>query len=305
MPQKGFQGDSFDWDAYVKHRPVYPRELYDLIYSYHAETKSSWNTAYDAGSGIGIVGLEHAKKFNHVILSDLGADYIADAKKFIADNSDASKFRFLVCKAEEDKGEIEHSSIDMMTMAECIHWTDVSQTLSTAAKLVRPGGTFAAWTYAIRPHLVNDLSGHTTLQTKLNKLFALYFTRLCDEVPQDEPALHTFQGLDTLDMDETKWHNVKRIHWRMADPDEALPPKMKGKRLDTHVRASEAVEKRGTDIIMREGVDIDWIKGYFDSLYPHPIANPEDYDEVEEALREVGGKVDLGWPMALVIATRR
>jgi len=177
--------------------------------------------------------------------------------------------------------------------------------LETAATLVRAGGTFAAWCYAIRPHLVNAWSRHTELQEKLNKLFTVYITRLYDEVPQSGPLLHTFQGLDTLDLDEEKWCNVQRIHWRLGNPDEALPEQVKGRRLDSHIRAGEAVEKHDEDIITMSGIDIDWIKGYYASLYPAKIVGDEVFQEVEEALGEVEGKVDLGWPMAIVMATRR
>jgi len=108
-----------------------------------------------------------------------------------------------------------------------------------------------------------------------------------------------------LDLDEEEWCNVRRIQWRLGNPDEALPEQIKGRRLDSHITASEVVQKHDEDIITMSGIDIDWIKGYYASLYPAKIVRDEVFQEVEEALREVGGKVDLGWPMAIVMATRR
>lgn len=306
--KEGFQGDAFDWDAYVKHRPVYGPELYDLVYNYHSDPKRSpkpaWETAYDAGTGIGLVGLEHVKRFNNVILSDAGANYIADAKKFVGDQADISKFRFLTCKVEDDKGEIEPSSVDLMTMAMAIHFTDVSKTLDAAAKLVRPGGTFAAWVYIARFHLINSFPGDAELRAKLNKLCAVYFAALDEHVNTASSASHVFQGLDTLDMDEKKWSNVTRKKWRLDDPDELLAL-AKTKRTETYVKPSEVLEKHDEDIMIMSGVNIEWIKGYYHSLYPAKVVEDDVFREVEDALSEVGGKCDLGWPVAIVLATRR
>jgi SAM-dependent methyltransferase len=58
--------------------------------------------------------------------------------------------------AEAEDSGLEESSVDLVTVASAIHWFDLERFYAEVRRVVKPGGTVAAWTY-YTPEFGNDI----------------------------------------------------------------------------------------------------------------------------------------------------
>ena len=83
-------------DKYLKFRPTYPDELYNLLVSLVPDTKNAW----DCGTGNGQVAQELACSFDHVFASDISIQQIENAppnEKIVYLVQRAEKTSFPLC----------------------------------------------------------------------------------------------------------------------------------------------------------------------------------------------------------------
>lgn len=120
--------------AYSLFRPSYPPTLYQFIQQHLPSNEVCW----DCGTGTGQVATELAKVFKRVIATDLSSQQIFYAKKF--ENID-----YQVCSAETF--ETQDSSLDLITVAQALHWLDLEVFFSKARRFLKPKGMFAVWGY--------------------------------------------------------------------------------------------------------------------------------------------------------------
>ena len=99
---------------YAKYRPNYPQNLYDFIFKH----VKSFGSAWDCGTGNGQAAAALAKKFKHVVATDLSENQIrhADLKPNIT---------YIVCRAE--KTAFQNQSFDLVTVAQALHWFDFDE----------------------------------------------------------------------------------------------------------------------------------------------------------------------------------
>ena len=121
--------------AYAAARPRYPARLFDWL----ANQSKAHDLAWDAGCGNGQASIELAARFARVYASDPSAEQIAAAEP-------VSNVRYAVEPAEACS--LPDSSADLVTVAQAMHWFDVPRFQSEARRVLKPGGMFAAWTYA-------------------------------------------------------------------------------------------------------------------------------------------------------------
>ncbi|MDZ4730990.1 MAG: class I SAM-dependent methyltransferase [Xanthomonadales bacterium] len=135
--QSGFK-DHFSGHAaqYARYRPVYPAALYDWL----AEQSPASECAWDAATGNGQAAVELAKRFSRVIATDGSATQIAQA---IA----AENIQYRVETAEANS--LGDHSADLVTVAQAYHWFDHAAFLPQLERVIKPGGLFAIWTYAL------------------------------------------------------------------------------------------------------------------------------------------------------------
>jgi len=122
-------------DNYSLYRPSYPKALFENISSLCQHHRTVW----DVGTGSGQAAIQWAKHFDSVIATDASAAQIANATPH-------DKIRYEVWPAE--KTEIPDSSIDLITIAQALHWFDFDKFYAEAKRVLTPGGIIAAWTYA-------------------------------------------------------------------------------------------------------------------------------------------------------------
>lgn len=120
--------------SYTRYRPHYPKELFDYLASLAAERERAWDCA--TGNGQAALGL--AQHFDQVIATDASAQQLANAVKH-------EKIIYKISAAE--KTEIESASVDLVTVAQALHWLDLDRFYNEAKRVLKPDGVIAIWFY--------------------------------------------------------------------------------------------------------------------------------------------------------------
>lgn len=120
--------------AYARFRPRYPRDLFAFL----AEVAPARRRAWDCATGNGQAAVALAEFFTEVIASDASAEQIAQAVP-------RANVRYLAAAA--DTLDVESGSVDLVTVAQALHWLDLSSFYEEVRRVARPGGVIAAWSY--------------------------------------------------------------------------------------------------------------------------------------------------------------
>jgi len=123
-------------DAYARYRPSYPPALFDWL----AEVSPSRGCAWDCATGNGQAAVELARHFARVIATDASEKQIRSAFAH-------PHVRYHVAPAESP--EIDDGSVDLVTVAQAIHWFDLPAFYRQADRVLRPGGILAVWAYGL------------------------------------------------------------------------------------------------------------------------------------------------------------
>ena len=127
--------------TYAQFRPSYPPSLFDWIAAHAPPDAVVWDCA--AGSGQATIPL--AERFAHVTATDASATQVSHAPLH-------PRVTWRVAPAE-DSG-LDTHSVDIVTIAQALHWFDLERFWPEVRRVVRPGGLVVAWTYG--NHRVDD-----------------------------------------------------------------------------------------------------------------------------------------------------
>lgn len=139
---------------YAKHRPRYPASLFEYLASLTGGHERAWDCA--TGSGQAALGL--VPYFAQVIATDASQSQLESALPH-------EQIDYRVAKAEQT--DIKAGSVDLVTVAQALHWFDLDAFYAEAKRVLKPAGVLAAWSYnllEISPAvdaLVNEFYGET------------------------------------------------------------------------------------------------------------------------------------------------
>jgi SAM-dependent methyltransferase len=122
--------------GYASFRPRYPDALFEFLAKISPRRESAWDCA--TGSGQAAVGL--AVHFNEVIATDASAEQIAHAVPH-------DRIKYRVAPAEESG--LTAGSIDLVTVAQALHWFDLPAFFREVERVLVPGGILAVWAYQL------------------------------------------------------------------------------------------------------------------------------------------------------------
>lgn len=149
---------------YAKARPHYPQELFDYLAGLCGTRKLVW----DVGTGNGQAAVGLAAQFERVIATDASAEQIRHAAPHprvsyhVATAEDAA----LIAAPHEAEsapaahavggadlrasaGLIPPAGVDLVTVAQALHWLDHDAFYANVRRALRPGGVIAAWCYTL------------------------------------------------------------------------------------------------------------------------------------------------------------
>jgi SAM-dependent methyltransferase len=127
---------SKDADRYAAHRPRYPEALFEYL----ASVAPGHERAWDCGTGNGQAAHGLAPYFREVIATDPSEEQVRNALPH-------EKITYRVAPAE-DPG-LESASVDLITVAQALHWFDIPRFYEEVRRTLKPGGVLAAWMYSL------------------------------------------------------------------------------------------------------------------------------------------------------------
>jgi SAM-dependent methyltransferase len=119
---------------YARFRPRYPAALF----SYLASLVSNPALAWDCATGSGQAAVALAGHLARVVATDASAEQIAHAEPH-------PRVEYRVAAAE--RSGLGAASVDLITVAQALHWFDLPAFYAEAARVLRPGGVIAVWCY--------------------------------------------------------------------------------------------------------------------------------------------------------------
>lgn len=122
--------------SYAAYRPGYPPQLFAFL----AECCAARQRAWDCATGNGQTALQLTEHFELVIATDASAAQIRAARAH-------PTVRYSVATAESSG--IDDRSIDLITVAQALHWFDLDRFFAEALRVLVPGGVLAAWSYGL------------------------------------------------------------------------------------------------------------------------------------------------------------
>ncbi len=125
---------------YSLFRPTYPDELFRFL----DELTPNHELAWDCATGNGQAAIELCKYFDKVIASDV-------SEKQIQNKFERKNILYRVFPAE--KADIPDSSIDLITVAQGVHWFDFERFYSEVRRVAKRGAIIAVWSYTM--HKIN------------------------------------------------------------------------------------------------------------------------------------------------------
>jgi SAM-dependent methyltransferase len=120
---------------YREARPTYP----DALYAWLAKQAPDTTLAWDCGCGNGQATLALAAHFDRVIGTDPSANQVAAAPP-------APNVEYRVEPGE--RSSLADASVSLVTVAQALHWFDFDPFYAQVRRVLKPGGLFAAWSYA-------------------------------------------------------------------------------------------------------------------------------------------------------------
>ncbi|WOK05326.1 class I SAM-dependent methyltransferase [Imperialibacter roseus] len=122
--------------GYAAFRPKYPETLFNHLYT-HTKT---FDAAWDAGTGNGQVAAVLAGKFNRVYATDISIKQLMK----VPNMANLSSF-----VADEAAPQISDTSIDLITVAQAIHWFQIDKFCDEVTRVAKPGALLATWGYGL------------------------------------------------------------------------------------------------------------------------------------------------------------
>ena len=119
---------------YANFRPGYPAGLFAWL----AQAAPARHAVWDCGCGSGQASIALAEFFAEVFATDAAPEQIAAAGSH-------PQVHYSVAPAE--RSGLPDACVDLVTVAQALHWFDVEKFYEEARRVARPGALLAVWTY--------------------------------------------------------------------------------------------------------------------------------------------------------------
>ncbi|TKB49416.1 class I SAM-dependent methyltransferase [Ferrimonas sediminicola] len=130
-PKDLFSGHCREYACY---RPHYPRQLFELL----AHRAPATELALDLATGSGQSAFALSGHFERVIGVDLSRHQLRHSRK-------APNLDYLMALGESLP--LRRQSVDLVTIAQALHWLNLEFVGREVARVLKPGGVLAIWSY--------------------------------------------------------------------------------------------------------------------------------------------------------------
>ncbi|HEX4631806.1 MAG TPA: class I SAM-dependent methyltransferase [Chthoniobacterales bacterium] len=157
---------------YAKFRPRYPRELFVWLGTIAPKTELAW----DCATGSGQAAVELAKLFQRVIATDASEKQVANAERH-------PRIEYRVATAEENG--LETGSVDLVTVAQALHWFDLEKFYREVRRVLKPSGVIASTAYKL-----------ATVSPAIDTVVNRYYSEIVGRYwPAERVLVEKFEGL--------------------------------------------------------------------------------------------------------------
>lgn len=136
---------------YARFRPDYPAALFEWL----AGTVRQHQVGWDCATGNGQAAVALGSHFGSVVATDGSAAQVAAAAR-------APRVRYACAIAE--RVPLRDDSIDLVTVAQALHWLDLDAFYGEVNRVVRGGGVIAVWSY-----------GQTSVAPEIDEVVAAFY----------------------------------------------------------------------------------------------------------------------------------
>jgi len=119
---------------YSRFRPDYPPTLFRFL----AGQAKGHTLAWDCATGNGQAALGLAPYFDNIIATDASNAQLEKAIR-------AENITYRIAPAEQSG--LADASVDLVTVAQALHWFDLDAFYAEVKRVLKPGGILAAWSY--------------------------------------------------------------------------------------------------------------------------------------------------------------
>lgn len=123
--------------AYADFRPTYPAALFDWL----AAIAPGRGLVWDCACGNGQASVDLAARFDRVAATDASAAQIAGATPH-----ERIEYR----QAPAEASGLADGSVDLVAVAQALHWFDLPAFFAEAERVLKPGGVLAVWSYGVQ-----------------------------------------------------------------------------------------------------------------------------------------------------------
>jgi ubiquinone/menaquinone biosynthesis C-methylase UbiE len=120
--------------AYARYRPSYPNELFEYLASITPQHETAW----DCATGNGQVALALTPYFQQIYATDASERQVSQAFQH-------DRIHYQVAPAE--RTELGDRSIDLITVAQALHWFDLERFYQEVRRVAKPECIVAFWAY--------------------------------------------------------------------------------------------------------------------------------------------------------------
>ena len=130
------RGDHFSTQAadYATFRPHYPAELFAFLAGVVPRRELAW----DCATGNGQAAVPLSRYFSHIVATDISAAQLRHAEPH-------ERIEYRVARAH-DSG-LPTGSVDLVTVAQALHWLDLPAFYSEVERVLAPNGLLSVWSY--------------------------------------------------------------------------------------------------------------------------------------------------------------
>lgn len=187
--------------------------------------------AWDCATGTGQAAIILVEYFDQIIATDASSRQIAHARMH-------PKISYRVASA--DNSGIKTASIDLITIAQSLHWFDTAAFYRECRRVLKPGGAIAAWCYG-QPRIPDHTAADSLLSRFYHEVIGAYWPSerqhveagyqtlpfVCGEIETPEFSMKARYSLQGLAGYISTWSATQAyIRDRQQDPVPALMTEM-------------------------------------------------------------------------------